>query len=254
MLLRHVYIGITTCYGCTLYLKLTQKNYGNPSQSYHRFMLKTKPVLVPIILLLLLLMLGISIYSNKHNATANNHTTNNTIPAKPIKQLKALLRAKQLKAFVYKKKNYDTTYCFIINMAIPSGSKRMYVIDLKQDSIVYSCLVAHGSGSNTAKGAFAFNNTVNSLATAQGKYSIGHSYYGNFGLAYKLHGLDATNSNAYSRYIVLHAHSCVPSNEVAYSICNSWGCPTVNSYSLTKLTQYINQCTLPIIMDINYMP
>lgn len=60
--------------------------------------------------------------------------------------------------------------------------------------------------------------------TSLGKYKIGGAYQGQFGLAYKLYGLDSTNSNAYQRNVVLHAYDRVPDNEVYKEICQSSGC------------------------------
>jgi len=62
-----------------------------------------------------------------------------------------------------------------------------------------------------------------------GKYKIGNLYYGRFGLAYKLYGLDKTNNNAFRRFVVLHSHECVPETEEQNEICQSDGCPTVTT-------------------------
>jgi L,D-transpeptidase catalytic domain len=139
-------------------------------------------------------------------------------------------------------------------MAIPSGKKRFFIYNLLKDSIEASGLVAHGSGCEAKKGSFIFNNTPNSLASAKGKYKIGVSYFGDFGLAFKLHGLDATNNKAYERFIVLHSHECVPNKEVYPSeICVSWGCPTVNPNFLTILESKIKESKHPILLDVEYM-
>jgi hypothetical protein len=53
---------------------------------------------------------------------------------------------------------------------------------------------------------------------------------GRFGRAYKLYGLDSTNSQAFWRNIVLHSFSYVPEAETdPYLICNSLGCPMVEA-------------------------
>ncbi len=162
-------------------------------------------------------------------------------------------RAMVLKKYI-KENGYSSDYCFIINMAIPSGKKRFFVYNLLKDSIENSGLVAHGSGSEIKNGSFVFNNTPNSLASAKGKYKIGISYFGDFGLAYKLHGLDVTNNKAFERFIVLHSHDCVPDKEVYPSpICVSWGCPTVNPTFLILLQSKIKESTKSILLDIEYM-
>ena len=90
-----------------------------------------------------------------------------------------------------------------------------------------------------------------SFKTSVGKYKIGSSYSGRFGLAYKLYGLDSSNSKAYERAIVLHSHKQVPDAE-AYPgyIIVSAGCPTVSPAFLGVLNKYITASRKPILMWI----
>jgi L,D-transpeptidase catalytic domain len=144
--------------------------------------------------------------------------------------------------------NYNTRYSFLVDMKLPSGRNRFFIYDMKYDSVLAAGLVAHGSGSNY-KEAIEFSNEPNSYCTSTGRYKIGISYTGRFGLAFKLHGLDATNSNAYSRAVVLHAHSCVPERETApYEICQSLGCPTVSPAFLNKLKSYLTNTDKPMLL------
>ncbi|MFC4263396.1 murein L,D-transpeptidase catalytic domain-containing protein [Ferruginibacter yonginensis] len=156
------------------------------------------------------------------------------------------------KQFV-QKNNFNTQYCFLIDMTVPSGKNRFFVYNLQQDSLVYEALVTHGSGSLTSTSDLKFSNIVGSNATSIGKYKIGEQYYGKFGLAYKLHGLDASNSNAFKRAVVLHAHPLVP-NEPTYPqpICTSWGCPTVSPAFLQQLKKCIDENNKPILLWIYY--
>lgn len=143
-------------------------------------------------------------------------------------------------------------YCFLVDMKLSSGKKRFFVYNLQKDSVELSGLVTHGSG-KTNTSDIQFSNTEGSLCTSLGKYKIGRSYTGKFGLAYKLYGLDATNSNAASRFVVLHSHSCVPDDEIApFPICESWGCPTVAPAFLKQLAGYIDKAWKPILLSIYY--
>ncbi len=120
-------------------------------------------------------------------------------------------------------------------MKIASGSNRFFVYDIQKDSVLQSGLVAHGYGNSNATN-ITFSNVPGSNSSSLGKYKIGNSYNGKFGLAYKLHGLDKTNSNAFDRFVVLHAHECVPDSEIApEAICMSQGCPTVSPSFLQSL-------------------
>jgi hypothetical protein len=148
------------------------------------------------------------------------------------------------------KNGFNTTHYFFINMALPSGSNRFFVYNLKTDSVVAAGLVCHGSGT-TSTDSIVFSNQPNSLCTSLGKYKIGAAYQGKFGLAFKLHGLEASNSNALARAVVLHSHGCVPAAPVyPNTICQSWGCPTVAPSFLQTLQGYINKSKQPTLLVI----
>ncbi len=158
-------------------------------------------------------------------------------------------QAENLCAYL-KREQYNTTYCFLVDMRINSGKKRFFVYNLEKDSVEVAGLVAHGSGSERVDTAY-FSNEPGSNCTSLGKYKIGNSYNGKFGLAYKLYGLDKTNDNAFNRFVVLHAHSCIPEAEVyPVSICESWGCPTVSPAFLQALKKYIDPSEKPILLNI----
>lgn len=144
----------------------------------------------------------------------------------------------------------DTVLFFIIDMAKPSGSKRFYVFNRTKDSILDAGLVAHGQGKELRFDPI-FSNEIGSYCTSSGLYKIGNVYQGKFGLAYKLYGLEASNSNAYNRFVVLHAHDCVPIQEVyPQAICQSQGCPTVAPGFLGHLSKYIEKQPREILMKI----
>ncbi len=174
----------------------------------------------------------------------------NNFEAKTIARIrqKALLA----KGFVNSGK-FDKEICFLIDMRLPSGNNRFFVYNLERDSVEITGLVTHGSGSENGTDELEFSNVPNSYKTSLGKYKMGKSYYGKFGLAYKLYGLDNSNSKAFDRFIVLHGHSCVPNDETApFPICVSLGCPTVSPAFLSTLQNYINQTQASILLWIYY--
>src|SRR5258705_12080465 len=148
--------------------------------------------------------------------------------------------------------HFNSEYCFLVDMSIPSGKKRFFIYNLKKDEVEYSSLVAHGAGSSIpGTDQLLFSNTPNSYKTSLGKYKIGHSYYGTFGQAYKLYGLDTTNSRAFERAIVLHSFSYVPDSETyPGNICLSSGCQMVSRACLAILNKYIMSSTNPLLMWI----
>ena len=185
----------------------------------------------------------------KQNST---HVFTENITGKTVVtvNVKMQLKAAEIKKYI-KKNKFNSTYCFMIDMNLPSGKKRLFVYNLKKDSVEMAGLVTHGSGSITLKNELYFSNIPGSNCTSLGKYKIGNSYQGRFGLAYKLHGLEKSNNKALERFVVLHGHSCVPLSEVyPLSICPSLGCPTVAPEFLVKLQEYISASGNPVLLDI----
>ena len=161
-------------------------------------------------------------------------------------------QAASLKEYA-KAHHFNTEYCFLVDMSLPSGKKRFFVYNMKKESLEYSSMVAHGYGSapRFANEPLQFSNFPNSAMTSLGKYKIGYSYHGAFGLAYKLYGLDSSNSNAFERAIVLHSYTYVPESETYPDlICESAGCPMVNSSFLATLGKYIKASQKPILLWI----
>jgi hypothetical protein len=177
------------------------------------------------------------------------------VPSLPVsKANKNLLAAKtreqaaSVRSFINKKKLSDE-FCFLVDMSLPSGRKRFFVYDLKKDMVILSGLVAHGSCNTDFLEQASFSNTPNQGCSSVGRYSIGNSYKGQFGKAYKLHGLDSSNSNAYKRYVVLHAYDCVPDYEIhPQPLCNSLGCPMISYKFLEQLGKIIDQSENPVLL------
>ncbi len=151
--------------------------------------------------------------------------------------------------------DYNTEYCFLVDMSIPCGKNRFFVYNLKKDSLEISSLVAHGFGSTKPDtyDDLEFSNTPNSFKTSLGKYRIGNDYMGTYGFSYKLYGLDSTNDRAFERSIVLHADTHVPETEVfPYHIYRSAGCPAVSPLFLAVLSKYIKASKKPVLLWIYY--
>ncbi len=158
-----------------------------------------------------------------------------------------------LKSMINIDHKYNQKIAFLIDMKVPSGKNRFYVYDLEKNKVIDQGLVAHGSGSETGiKGMLKFSNLPNSNCTALGRYSIGKTYRGIFGKAYRLAGLEESNNNALKRAIVLHSYSAVPLEEQDYYISNSHGCPMVNEQFFKRIEKIIDSSKSNIIMDIYY--
>lgn len=127
----------------------------------------------------------------------------------------------------------NPNYITVIDFSKHSSQKRMHVIDMKTGAVV-SYLAAHGKGSEGARDdgyADRFSNVDGSNASSLGIYKTGEPYSGAHGLSLRLHGLEATNSNAYSRAIVLHGADYVSPGTISSTgrIGRSLGCPAVEN-------------------------
>jgi hypothetical protein len=162
-------------------------------------------------------------------------------------------QVEDVKKMINKNSKYNKEIAFFIDMEILSGKNRFFIYDLKSNKIIDEGLVAHGLGSETqTEGKLTFSNISNSLSTSLGKYSIGNHYKGKFGKAYKLYGLDKSNSNAFNRSIVLHKYAAVPYEEQETNICHSFGCPMVNVKYFERIEKIIDNSKTSIILSIYY--
>ncbi|MFH6993043.1 murein L,D-transpeptidase catalytic domain-containing protein [Flavobacterium sp. FlaQc-48] len=175
--------------------------------------------------------------------------------SKPVYSYEEKLKSEttEIRRFLGKSSKYNSDVVFLLDMKIESGKNRFFIYDLKHNKLVGKGLAGHGSGSETGiPGKLKFSNAKDSNCSSLGKYAIGNSYFGRFGKAYKLYGLDATNSNAFDRNIVLHKYSDVPFGEQLNPICNSLGCPMVNEKFFGVIEKTIDNSKKKIILLIYY--
>jgi hypothetical protein len=149
-----------------------------------------------------------------------------------------------------RQQSFNEEFCFLIDMSLPSGQNRFFIYDLVKDTIKSSGVVTHGRCNQPWLEGRKYSNEPGSGCTSLGKYKTGYSYNGQFGLAYKLYGLDKTNSNAFKRFVVLHAHECVPEDKTEADICQSDGCPTVSPGFLQQLKPLIDKSSKAVLLWI----
>lgn len=205
-----------------------------------------------ITLPLLTIAFGLCYGSLQFNSSAAKSEANNSVLHNEIdNSLKEKLQTKATEAKTFTtSRNYNTEFCILIDMSLHSGKDRLFVYDLKKDSVISSGLVTHGRCNEYWLEGRKYDNTPGCGCTSLGKYRIGYSYTGKFGLAFKLHGLEKTNDKAFERYVVLHAHECVPETEVENEICQSDGCPTVSPGFLQKLAPRLKASKKPVLLWI----
>lgn len=118
----------------------------------------------------------------------------------------------------------------VVDFSLPSTERRLWVIDLESNKVLFNDWVAHGknSGNNLAK---SFSNVPNSYASSIGFYLTAETYHGKHGLSLRLDGMDkGFNDNARQRAIVLHGADYVSGNfiEKYGRLGRSFGCPSVS--------------------------
>jgi hypothetical protein len=169
------------------------------------------------------------------------------------------LKTKSNEALAFcKKKNYNIDFALFVDMSIHSGKNRLFVYDFKKDSIVLSGLCSHGCGEmawgeDQSKTNPIFSNTPESHLSSLGKYKVGKRGWSNWGINvnYKLHGLEASNSNAYNRFIVLHSWDDVPETSIyPNGTPEGWGCPAVSNNTMRKLDALLKKSSKPVLLWI----
>ena len=212
-----------------------------------------KPLRIALWLLIAVIcLLTFTGFTYWYKGSSNPHKKHLTkeVSSRSVVYVMLQQKAVSAKKFAIAKK-FNQRICFLIDMDVASGSNRFFVYNMEKDSILDAGLVTHGRCNEAWLNGRKYSNVSGSGCTSPGRYKIGNSYSGRFGLAYKLHGLDSTNSNAYKRYVVLHSHECVPASEVdPLPICQSDGCPTVSPDFLQKLAGYINTSSKPVLLWI----
>lgn len=134
----------------------------------------------------------------------------------------------------------------IVDFSLPSTSKRLWVIDLKHNKVLYNTWVAHGenSGGNYAT---RFSNKVDSKESSLGIYVTGDPYVGSLGYSMRLHGVTpGYNTNAYDRNIVMHGAGYVGEQVIQKygHLGYTWGCFGIDTNTLRSVIKTIKSGTL----------
>lgn len=127
----------------------------------------------------------------------------------------------------------------VIDFRLSSKKKRMWIIDLQANQVLYHRLVAHGK--NTGEEfASRFSNIKNSNQSSLGFYLTAENYTGKHGLSMRLDGLEpGINDLARNRAIVMHSAAYVSKEFIAEHgrLGRSFGCPAI---ALNKHQEIMN--------------
>ena len=158
--------------------------------------------------------------------------------------LAALARRASVAAAYCKEKGMNGDVCFLVDMSIHSGRHRLFVWSFKEDRVLFSGLCCHGMGGGSTVSRPEYSNVEGSNCTSLGKYRLGIRSYSQWGINvhYKMHGLEAGNSNAYRRYVVLHSHTPMPDGEIYpryLPLGYSLGCPVVSDNTMRRIDELL---------------
>lgn len=124
----------------------------------------------------------------------------------------------------------DSHLLTVCDFSLSSSEKRLWVIDLNENKVIFNSLVAHGK--NTGEEfAQKFSNTESSYQSSLGFYITENTYNGSNGFSLKLLGMDpGFNDAALQRAIVMHGADYVSENFIKTQkrLGRSWGCPAVS--------------------------
>lgn len=117
----------------------------------------------------------------------------------------------------------------LIDFSLSSNSKRLWVIDLATNTILFQSLVAHGRNTGEEY-ASSFSNNNSSFKSSLGFYTTGEIYQGKHGTSLRLDGLErGFNDNARERGVVMHAADYVSESFIRNNkrLGRSQGCPAI---------------------------
>lgn len=137
----------------------------------------------------------------------------------------------------------------IIDYTKDSTERRLWVLDLKNNKVLFNTWVAHGknSGQNSAT---SFSNQPGSLKSSLGVFLTEQTYVGHDGYSLRLMGLErGINDNAYRRNVVMHGAWYVnPETIQRYGqLGRSWGCPAVSERLVKPIINTIKEKTLVFV-------
>jgi len=129
----------------------------------------------------------------------------------------------------------------LIDFSLSSNTKRLWVIDLATNTVLFQSLVAHGR--NTGEEfASEFSNRNSSFQSSLGFYATGEIYQGKHGASLRLDGLEkGVNDNARQRAVVIHGADYVSDSFIQNHkrLGRSQGCPAIPVELTNQIIQVI---------------
>ena len=153
-------------------------------------------------------------------------------------------RAKELLEYC-RREGYNTRVALFVDLSRHSGRRRFVAWDMARMVPIFTAPVSHGSGSERShvRSAYArFSNEDGSHLSSLGRAVVAERYEGRYGVAYRLDGLEATNSNIRSRYVVLHGWEHTTSYPIwPRATVGSFGCPVLSRRMMARVDELLQR-------------
>lgn len=133
--------------------------------------------------------------------------------------------------------------CLLLDYSIPSGRPRLFVWSYEKQGIIYEAHAMHGPGNGSTKRLPSFSNEPGSECSSIGRFRVTKQHGKVNKTGYLLKGLDATNSNAYRRALMIHSSYWVDFNRwrkyIPLNRRSCQGCVAVSHKDMAILTKLI---------------
>lgn len=161
-------------------------------------------------------------------------------------------RAQALREFC-SREGYNTRVALFVDLSRHSGRRRFVAWDMERNVPIFTCPVSHGSGSKRShvRSAYAaLSNQDGSHLSSLGRALVAERYEGRYGVAYRLDGLDETNSNLRTRCVVLHGWEHTTSFPIfPCATVGSFGCPVLSRKMMRRVDELL-QKEMGVVIEI----
>lgn len=144
--------------------------------------------------------------------------------------------------------NSNKSLLTIVDYSKPSSERRLWVVDVVRQKVLFNTYVAHGKNSGDVK-ATSFSNDNRSLKSSLGVFVTEDIYEGKHGDSLRIQGMEpGFNDHAYDRSIVFHGAGYA-GEDVAKSrgkLGRSWGCMAVSEKIIHPLINTIKNRTVVV--------
>lgn len=134
-----------------------------------------------------------------------------------------------MKKIIQDQKLENDSILTLIDFSKPSSERRLWVIDVKNLTVLHNAVVAHGKNSGLLIPT-KFSNIPNSNMSSPGFFITAETYFGKHGYSLRIDGMEeGINDKARERAIVIHSAEYATMDFVKKNgrLGRSYGCPTL---------------------------